>query len=153
MAGLIMGCGPGDDAPVAIPDDVMSSDSLAAVIADLTLIQAIKNLNVSNELKDVDSFGAYYEGVWQRHGITEKEFRHSFAFYEQHPSIMQEVYAQSAATLKEREEAAEEAKKHRKLSREEAKAEALNDSLRIQKREERMRPLRQAFGKDSSAGQ
>jgi hypothetical protein len=71
---------------------VLPRDKMVAVMADVQIAEASimfqnnKGNIVENRAKD------YYRFVFDKHRITEKQFRESFSYYASKPELMEKLY-------------------------------------------------------------
>lgn len=115
------------DEELVIPESIIDKDVFSEILADVTLIQSMKNLNATKEMMVRDSIGAFYLAVWEEHGINESSFTESFNFYKEHPELMAEIYAESASILKRLEKQAEKRANERTNSVRSTTLDSLND--------------------------
>ena len=119
-------CSPEKEQEV-IPEHIIDQEIFAEIMADITLIQSMKNLNATKEMMVSDSIGAFYLAVWEEYDISEAEFTESFDYYKKHPEMMAVIYAESARILKRLEKKAEDKAKENKNSVKSTTLDSLND--------------------------
>ncbi|WP_075603528.1 DUF4296 domain-containing protein [Saccharicrinis aurantiacus] len=88
-----------DRLPNGFPDE----EEFAEILADVHLSEAtISQLRLNN--KDIDSkASAYYQGVLEKHNLTEELFDTITSWYLSHPQIYQEVYESVLSKLGHKE--------------------------------------------------
>gem|GEM_PF-5810886 len=118
----------GGDEEVRIPTDVIEKEKFSEIMVEVTLIEAVKNLSVSKELKNKDSFSAYYNGVWEKFDIDEEAFKRSFDFYKTQADMMSDIYKKAAVEIKVYEDQVKAEKKSKQEERDK-KQEAKRDSI------------------------
>lgn len=84
------------------PINVLDADDMAAVLADIHVAEATMNNKISYASLDIKR--AYYEGVFEKHGISHETFNKSIDWYSHHPKQFEEVYAQVIALVTEKQE-------------------------------------------------
>lgn len=77
---------------IVIPESVLSKDTLAAVMVDLQLIEAMKVKKGINDSLSNDSLLLEYGRVFKKHNLNREQFDQSFAFYKEHPELLEEIY-------------------------------------------------------------
>lgn len=73
-----------------VPDDVIPRDSMVSALVDLHLIEGAK---VGQKVMgDTVKINTYYAKMYQKYGVTRKQFEKSFKFYSEHPDDMNKMY-------------------------------------------------------------
>lgn len=80
------------DKTVVVPEAVLSSDSLTAVMVDIQLVEAMKIKKGINDSLKKDSLLNLYAVILKKHGILQEQFEQSLSFYKEHPELLEEVY-------------------------------------------------------------
>ena len=89
-----------DKEEVVIPTDVIPMTQMSDIITDMTITEAVKNLNLSKEFSSAESFAGFYIKIYEDHGVSEADFKRSFEFYESHQALMSEIYQGTSQKLK-----------------------------------------------------
>lgn len=94
MCLLLFACS--DDKQVEIPAGVLSQEQMATVMAEVHLLEASLNLNISSAITkgDAPDLQATTLEVLKKKGVTKEKYETSFLFYSQHPEILSEIYQQ-----------------------------------------------------------
>ncbi len=73
-----------------VPDDVIPRDSMVSALMDMHLIEGAK---VGQKMMgDTVKINTYYAKLYQKYGVTKKQFEKSFQFYSEHPDAMNKMY-------------------------------------------------------------
>lgn len=75
-----------------IPDDIVSIDTMAAIMADIHLAEAEAAVYPYNDTLGVVNLPSYYRYVFNKHKLDTALFNKNFHYYESHPDAMNEVY-------------------------------------------------------------
>lgn len=84
---------------VTIPDDVVPKDKFARIMIDVQLTEGLKSQYTHRKSLGSDYVRVLYDELFEKHGITEEEFQHSFKFYRTYPALMEEIYEQVLDSL------------------------------------------------------
>lgn len=87
---------------VEVPPDVLDRDAMAALLADIHLLEGRRVgdrvLYTENALiKD------YYARIFEKHNITEEQYRRSHYFYTQYPELFSQVYDRTIEILQKKQ--------------------------------------------------
>jgi len=86
---VLLSCNSGEE---TIPGHILQKDKMVLVMADVQLAEAAilyqnnKGNIVENRAKN------YYRFIFEKHKITEKQFRESFTYYASRPELMDKLY-------------------------------------------------------------
>ena len=92
-----------------IPADILSPDSMVAVVADLQLAEAtiqLRNLGYTDSTK-AQAYG-YYKFVLKQHQLDINYFLKSFHYYTNHPALMSKMYTDVLTLLSQKQVKAQE---------------------------------------------
>ena len=81
------------------PPGLIDRDKFARVMVDVQLIEGMRVHKLGPRRQNMVNMVPMYEGVFEKHGITEEEFRKTFDYYKDHPDLMKEVYEQVVDSL------------------------------------------------------
>ena len=84
---------------IVIPDSVLSMDTMAAVLVDVQLLEAMKIKSGINDSVSVDSILFQYALIFNKHKITQEQFEQSFDFYKTNPELLEEIYDKTISEL------------------------------------------------------
>jgi hypothetical protein len=79
--------------PLVVPADVLTKDTMIAVLADVHLAEAmlqLQNLGRNDSTRAIAV--GYYKTVYAKHNITQQQFDNSFRFYLKQPEILSVMY-------------------------------------------------------------
>ncbi len=87
---------------VKVPEDVIPREKMISVMVDIHLEEAAFQLRNFNDGRTpiIDAHGRY-RYVFNKHKITEDQFRKSFAFYNRQPAYFHDMYADIITRLSE----------------------------------------------------
>jgi hypothetical protein len=86
----------------AIPKDIISPDSMVAIMVDVHLAEAVANVNRVNDEQRF-SAGELYPIIFKTHRIDSATFRKSFDYYLEHPKKFDKIYDEIINELSRRE--------------------------------------------------
>jgi len=81
-----------------VPKTVVSFDQMIPLLVDVHLIEGARNGSLI--LGDTNDIEDYYAKVYQKHGITEDQFKKSFKFYSSYPELFIPIYEKVLDSLK-----------------------------------------------------
>ncbi len=86
---LLSSCdGSGDN--LDVPKDIIPRDSMVSALVDMHLIEGAK---VGQKIMgDTVKISTYYAKMYEKYGVTKKQFEKSFQFYSEHPDAMNKMY-------------------------------------------------------------
>ena len=86
---LLSSCAGGGD-NLRVPKDIMPRDSMVSALVDMHLIEGAK---VGQKVMgDTVKLNTYYAKLYQKYGVTKKQYEKSFNFYSEHPETMNKMY-------------------------------------------------------------
>ena len=77
---------------VSIPSGILSRDQMVAVLTDVQVAEAAILYQNSRGNISESKAPEYYQYIFQKHHITEKQFRESFSFYVSQVELMDKIY-------------------------------------------------------------
>ena len=81
----------GTDAESAPPADLLDKNSMAEVMTDLSLAEAVINIKtIQNPAFNSDSLVKF--NIFKQHSITRQQYESSIKYYSAHPAEFKEVY-------------------------------------------------------------
>ncbi len=80
-------------------EQALSKEEFIKLMTDVQLIEGHLNDNSVNQVFIMDSAENYYKEIFDRYGITEKEYRDNLKYYSAHPKLLEEVYIQVEENL------------------------------------------------------
>ena len=96
----IASCGVGKN---TIPKEVMDKRVMVPILVDIHLADAIIEKRSSIEKPDTAMTQNIYQQIFQAHHITRNQFYNSYHFYETHPVILNELYAEVITELSKKD--------------------------------------------------
>lgn len=94
------------------PDEkIIGREKFALVLADMHMADAtlaVAGLNVS---KDTTEIELYYQAIFAKHGVTQKQIDNSFKHYAKKPRNLEKIYDEVSENLAKQEENFEEQRK------------------------------------------
>ncbi len=97
-----------------VPLGVANRQEMAQILADVHLTEALVGQKYA--YNDYSTKRAYFESVFEKHGITRDDFNKSLDWYARHPNIFSEVYADALEILEEKRADVEHYKFHPEAS-------------------------------------
>ena len=96
---LIVSC---DSKEISVPDDVIPKEKMVQVLADIHIAEATVNYkSVGDTVKP--NIENYYSDVFKKHSITQDQYRKSYQFYLDNPSMMNKMYDEVINELSRRQ--------------------------------------------------
>ena len=92
---LFIGCASPE---VQIPETVLTPEQMMPIMVDIHVIEGARNGAIM--LGDTNSIEDYYAKVYEKYGITEDQFKSSFAFYSDNPTVFIPIYEEVLDSLK-----------------------------------------------------
>ena len=92
---LFIGCASPE---VKIPQNVLTPEHMMPIMVDIHVIEGARNGAIM--LGDTNGIEDYYAKVYEKHGITEDQFKSSFAFYSDNPTVFIPIYEEVLDSLK-----------------------------------------------------
>ncbi|MFL5754523.1 MAG: DUF4296 domain-containing protein [Bacteroidia bacterium] len=74
---------------VQVPKDVLPKEKMAAVLCDLSVMEAGINVSRFNAANATDSLRF---NIYRQHNISRRDYDSSIAFYSRHPEEFKKVY-------------------------------------------------------------
>ena len=92
---LFVGCASPE---VKIPENILTQEQMMSIMVDIHVIEGARNGSIM--LGDTNGIEDYYAKVYEKHGITEDQFKSSFAFYSDNPTVFIPIYEEVLDSLK-----------------------------------------------------
>jgi hypothetical protein len=77
---------------VKIPEGVIPRDQMVAVLADVQIAESVMSYKDSRGDITISKAPDYYQFIFSKYHITEKQFRKSFTFYSGQIEMMDKIY-------------------------------------------------------------
>lgn len=77
---------------IVIPENIISKDSMAAILTDIQIEEVLVSKKGINDSVSKDSILMEYASILQKHNITQREFETSYNFYKENPEMLEEIY-------------------------------------------------------------
>lgn len=74
------------------PDYLIPQEEFEEILTEMYLIEAIHNHKIVEDINFSKKIYSFYQEVFDRHGIQKADFDSTFAWYQDHPDIMVDVY-------------------------------------------------------------
>jgi hypothetical protein len=81
-----------DPEKIVVPEHLLQEEKMAAVIKDLTILEASMNVHVASVDPGKNDKQDLKMNIYARNGITKEQFEESYRFYTENPEKMNEVY-------------------------------------------------------------
>jgi len=101
LAGLIfvvLGMSSCGKPEVPVPANILSKKVMIPIMVDVHIVEGARNGALI--LGDTNGIEDYYAKIYEKHKITEKQFKESFAFYSANPSVFIPIYEAVLDSLK-----------------------------------------------------
>lgn len=82
-----------------IPTDILNRPKFTSIMIDVQLAEGIKTQYAHSRNKDGQLNKELYEEIFERHDITEDEFRKTFSYYQSQPELMEGIFEQVLDSL------------------------------------------------------
>ena len=80
------------------PETVLTPEQMMPIMVDIHVIEGARNGSIM--LSDTNGIEDYYAKVYEKYGITEDQFKSSFAFYSDNPTVFIPIYEEVLDSLK-----------------------------------------------------
>lgn len=103
LAVLLGGSSCNNNSKSKLPAYVLDQETMAGIITDMHLIEAIlAQKQISGELV-LDSAQVYYDSLFATYDIQRKHLDSSFVYYGSHPELLDAIYTQVITRLSKKE--------------------------------------------------
>jgi hypothetical protein len=92
---LSIGC---SSPAVKIPEHMLTQEQMIPILVDIHVIEGARNGSIM--LGDTNGIEDYYAKLYEKHGVTEDQFKSSFAFYSDNPTVFIPIYEEVLDSLK-----------------------------------------------------
>ena len=92
---LFIGCAAPE---VKTPEHILAQEQMMPILVDIHVIEGARNGSIM--LGDTNGIEDYYAKVYEKHGVTEDQFKSSFAFYSDNPTVFIPIYEEVLDSLK-----------------------------------------------------
>ena len=92
---LFVGC---TSPEVKIPVNILTQEQMMPILVDIHVIEGARNGSIM--LGDTNGIEDYYAKVYEKFGITEDQFKSSFAYYSDNPTVFIPIYEEVLDSLK-----------------------------------------------------
>lgn len=99
---MLLGCA--GDTPAEKPDDVMDHDTFVIVMTDVQLLEATARKKLIRDGDPKERTAQFYKQLFDKHEISEEEFKRSYLWWNSQPELMVEVYETVLENLSRLEE-------------------------------------------------
>ncbi|MFN3950959.1 MAG: DUF4296 domain-containing protein [Thermaurantimonas sp.] len=96
---------------IEIPPDVLPPETMAALMADLHLLEGRRMGDKVLYAEEV-AMADYYALIFQKHGISPDQYKRSHHFYSQYPELFSGIYDLVIETLQQRQIESENIPRH-----------------------------------------
>ena len=92
---LFVGC---TSPEVKIPENILTQEKMMPILVDIHVIEGARNGSIM--LGDTNGIEDYYAKLYEKHGVTEDQFKSSFAFYSDNAKFFIPIYEEVLDSLK-----------------------------------------------------
>jgi len=75
------------------PENLISIDTMVEILVDFHLIEAAIKIDQKRKVNMTEYTKYYYNYLFEKHQITKEDFKESLAYYQNNPSLFEEMYA------------------------------------------------------------
>jgi hypothetical protein len=97
---LLFACGQQEP----MPEGLLDREKFTAVLLDAQLLEARRNHEMVVEHRQEVPIETYYQQVFEKHGITEEQFRATFDHYTKRPEELKAIYEEIIVELGRRKD-------------------------------------------------
>jgi hypothetical protein len=83
---------------VKIPENILTQEQMMPILVDIHVIEGARNGSIM--LGDTNGIEDYYAKLYEKHGVTEDQFKSSFAFYSDNAKFFIPIYEEVLDSLK-----------------------------------------------------
>ena len=81
------------------PENILSDIKMASVMVDMQIIESALERKVTVDTMYTYTSHELYGKVFQKHGVTEDNFKQSFDYYKQDPAVLENIFDLTIAKL------------------------------------------------------
>ena len=85
------------DHTVVIPEGYLSHEEMVPIMVDIHLVEGARSGKLV--LGDTNHLPDYFARVYQKHEISEQQFKTSFDWYTKHPELLKAIYEDAIKQL------------------------------------------------------
>ena len=90
---------------VSYPDDILARDTLASLMTDLYLIEAIQNHKIATDAANPRAIYTLYKATFDEHNVSLESYEEALEWHNQYPEAWLELYTQIEQELSRRRDA------------------------------------------------
>lgn len=90
------------DRQAVLPEGYIGQQQMVDIMTDIHLVEGARSGTLL--LGDTNTLPDYYAHIYQKHHVTEAEFKTSFNWYAEHPEELKVVYEKVLVNLSKQEE-------------------------------------------------
>lgn len=90
------------DRQAVLPKGYIGQEKMVEIMTDIHLVEGARSGTMF--LGDTNALPDYYARIYQKHNVTEAEFKTSFEWYATYPEEMKKVYEEVLVNLSKMEE-------------------------------------------------
>lgn len=83
---------------VKVPSTMISEAKMVPILVDIHIAEGARNGSLI--LGDTNNIADYYAKIYEKHGITEAQFKQSFSFYSKETTLFIPIYEKVLDSLK-----------------------------------------------------
>ena len=87
---------------VSIPDNILPQEKMVQLLADIHIAEVTANYKSLGDTNKVDVKTLYLE-IYKKHSITTEEYKKSYHFYLDHPTLLNKMYDEVITELNRRQ--------------------------------------------------
>lgn len=78
------------DHTVKLPEGYLTPEEMVPIVVDMHLVEGARSGKLV--LGDTNKLPDYYAKVYEKHDVTEQQFKESFKWYTKHPEELKKIY-------------------------------------------------------------
>jgi hypothetical protein len=82
-----------------VPDNLLDRQTFTAVMLDAQLVEGFKTQIAHSAAKGRNVGRHLYLDIFEKHGVSEKDFRRTYGYYQERPELMEGIYEQVLDSL------------------------------------------------------
>lgn len=87
---------------ISIPENIIPQEQMVQVLADIHIAEVTANFKSPGDTINIDVKSLYLQ-IYNKHSITEEQYRESYQFYLDHPTLFNKMYDEVITELSRRQ--------------------------------------------------
>jgi len=90
LSSTLFSCG-AEKKEIVIPENIIQKEEFSSILVEMLIIEGYRTRVTRSNAKKDSEMRSFYLGAFEKHGITKAQFEESYAFYRNHPVLLEEL--------------------------------------------------------------